>query len=288
MAMSRSKYRRLTELYVQGKEIVLKDGSLLWAQVLNPFEKDEATHDAQLARARMVMAIKEGDEREKVIAAFQSDGRAVSVEKLADVKAQSEIAKIVDEIAADPEWSERVEIMDRSDDIMSRPLEDAERDLLAKINEEYIKEVVDRQRAEYEYQVDRFEKMSEEDFIEEYCDAWMERRAADVARSEYQLSERWYAIRACEGVVTEDGTYNHDACESHKLQLFDTKLEARDIPEDLQTLLDDSLAALNMSVRDARFSDRQGSSSDSSPLPSEAAESTPSTPTETLASVPGT
>jgi hypothetical protein len=288
MAINRAKYRRLTELYVQGTEVVLKDGSVIWVQVLNPFEKDEATHDAQLARARMVMAIKEGDEREKVIGAYRTDGREVSVEKLAEVRSTSEIGKIVDEIAADPEWKERVEIMDRSDDIMALPLEDEERKVLTKINEDYIAEVVDRQKAEYEYQVDRLTKMSEEDFIEEYADAWTDKRATAVARAEYQLTELWYAARACEGVKGEDGTWNHDACESHSLRVFDTKKDARDIPEDLQTLLYDAIAGLNMSVRDARFSDRQGSSSGSSPLPSEAAESTPSIPTATLVAAPGT
>lgn len=287
MALTRTKYRRVTDLYVQGTEVVLKDGSVIWLQVLNPFERDECTHDAQIARARMVMAIKEGEEREKIVGAFQQDGRDTTIDKLADSKATAHVAKIVDELAADPEWRERVEIMDRSSDILASS-EQAEKDLLTRINEEYLREVVERQKAEYEYQVDRMKRMTDEDLLEEYVEAWIDRRAQDVARAEYQLTEVWYAARVCEGVKQEDGSWNHEACESHVLNVWETKAEVRSLPEDLQDLLNTSLSALNMSARDARFSARQGSSSDSSPLPSEAVESTPSIPTAIPVGAPGT
>ncbi len=286
MALSRSKYRRVPELYVTGTEIVLQGGEPLWLQVLNPFEREECAHDAQIARARIVMAIKEGDERKKIEAAFYQDGRDATIDKLADAKANNHIAKIVDEIAAEEDWKERVQIMDRADDIMASN-EPAEKDLLAKINQEYLEEVVSRQRAEFDYQVERMTAMSDEDLLEEYIEMWLERRGTDIARVEYQLTEVWYAARACEGVQT-DGVWDHAACEGHSLRVWDQKREVRDLPEDLFNLLTSTMSSLNMSVRDARFSARQGSSSDSSPLPSEAAESTPSTPTATPNSVPGT
>ncbi len=57
MALTRAKYRRVP-LYTVGTELVLKDGTVLWLQVMNPFERDEAQRDAQLARTRLVMALK--------------------------------------------------------------------------------------------------------------------------------------------------------------------------------------------------------------------------------------
>ncbi len=57
MALTRAKYRRVPEPYTVGTELVLKDGVVLWLQVMNPFERDEAQRDAQLARTRLVMAL---------------------------------------------------------------------------------------------------------------------------------------------------------------------------------------------------------------------------------------
>lgn len=287
MALSRKKYRRVPDLYVTGKEVVLLDGTVLWLQVLNPFEKDECAHDAQIARARIVMAVKDGDERKKVEGAFYQDGRDVTIDKIADAKATEHVGKIVDEIAGEEEWKEKIEIMDRSDDILASN-DPAERDLLTRLNEEYLREVVERQKTEFDYQVDRLTSMTDEDLLDEYIEMWLERRGTDVARLEYQLTEIWYAARVCEGVDRGDGTWDHEACEGHKLTVWETKQEVRGLGGDLQELLTNQLAQLNMSARDARFSDRQGSSSDSPPLPSEAAESTPSTQTEILVGAPGT
>lgn len=287
MVLTRKKYRRIPDLYVTGKEIVLKDGTVLWLQVLNPFEKDECSHDAQVARARIVMAVKDGDERKKVEGAFWQDGRDGTVDKIADAKATEHVAKIVEELAGDEEWKERIEIMDRADDILASN-DAAERDLLTSINEGYLKEVLGRQRDEYDYQVERLSAMTDEDLLQEYSEMWLERRGQDVARLEYQLTEIWYAARCCGAVDTGDGVFDHEDCDGHGLTVWETKQEVRALGGDLQELLTQTLAQLNMSARDARFSDRQGSSSDSSPLPSVEAESTPSIQTETLVSAPGT
>lgn len=287
MALTRKKYRRIPELYVVGKEIPLLDGTILWLQVLNPFERDECSHDAQVARARIVMAVKDGDERKKIEGSFYQDGRDSTIEKIADAKATEYIAKIVEELAGDEEWRERIEIMDRADDILASN-EPAEREVVAKIHEDYLKEVLARQKTEYDYQADRFEAMTDEDVLGEYTEMWLERRGTDVARLEYQLTEIWYAARVCEGVDLGDGAYDHSACEGHNLTVWETKAEVRQLAGDLQELLTQELAQLNMSPRDARFLDSPASSSDSSLQPSAEVESTPSTPTETPVSVPGT
>lgn len=49
----------------------------MFLRVLNPFERDEAIHDAQLARSRLILALKSdhgSDERMKVEAAFLQHG----------------------------------------------------------------------------------------------------------------------------------------------------------------------------------------------------------------------
>jgi hypothetical protein len=292
MALSRTKYKRVPDLYVEGTEIVLKSEgeegpTVVWAQTLNPFERDEATHDAQIARARLTLALKQGDERQKVQAVFIRDGREVAIVKVAEYHSNQAMGKAIDDLAVDPDWSERVEIMNRSDDILAKPMEDAEQELLATINQEYLTEVLSRQSDERDFQLERLEKVTDDDLLEEYLDIYLERRGAEVASAEYQLTELWYALRVCAGVQGEDGKWDHSACESHALTVYETKAEVRALPDELQKVYFEAMGKLNMSVRDARFSARQGSSSDSSPLPSEAAESTPSIPVETLVGAPG-
>jgi hypothetical protein len=57
--VGKSKYKRLVDLYVIGKVHVLRDGTPLWLQVLNPFEREVVRREAQIAQARQVLAMKE-------------------------------------------------------------------------------------------------------------------------------------------------------------------------------------------------------------------------------------
>jgi len=105
--VDRKKYRRTTDLYVEGREWVLKDGTVIWLQVMNPFELEEARHDAQVARGRIAMALKGpegGDERDKVVSQFYADGRDFAINRLAEAKAGMALPKVVDGLHDDPEW----------------------------------------------------------------------------------------------------------------------------------------------------------------------------------------
>lgn len=290
MALSRSKYKRIPDLYTMGTEVVLKDGTVLWMQVLNPFEVDEARHDAQVARSRIVKALKGehgSDERLKVEGAYYSDGHDVAVTELADARTQEKLVDIVGELRDDPEWTERLEIVDRSEDILFRAPEDAERKLLDQINNDYVKEVMRRQDDERAFQLAKLKERSDQELLEDYVDHYVQRRGGELALAEYALTEVWYAARVCEGERRDDGGWDHSKCESHQLQVYEGKAELRRQPEELQDVLVDAMRTLTMTVREAKNSARQESSSASSPLPSEPVESTPSTPDVTPGAVPG-
>lgn len=290
MALSREKYRRIPDLYTAGTELVLQEGTVMYMAVLNPLERDEAQHDAQVARARLIMALKSehgSDERVKVEAAFFTDGRDKAIERLVAVRVQEHVVESVSAIQSDPDWIEKLEVMQRSEDLLARVPEDAERKLLEQINREYLEEFGRRQGDEQAFLEGKFGDLDDAGLIEEYVEMYVERRGNDVALAEYNLTEVWYAARVCEGVQIGPGQWDHDGCEHHQLRVYEAKAEVRSLPEDLQNLMGEAMITLNMSVRDARFSDRQGSSSDSSPLPSAPAASTASTQTETPAELPG-
>jgi len=289
MALNRGKYKRLPDLYVAGAELTLRDGTVVWMQALNPYEMDEARHDAMVARARMVMALQEqgSDELMKVRAVVVVDGRDAVVNGLVEAKRLEFMIAAGDAIANDPEWKERLDIASRQDEILAREPSDPERKLLDQINIDYVGETnrmvdedLDRLRREYD-------AMSDDAITEEYVKFYIERRGTDVALAEHKLTEVWYATRCCEGVQNEDGTWDHGACDGHVLRVFETKAEVRRMPGELVDALSDALDAVNMTVREAKNSDRQGSGSASSPLPSEQGESTPSTPDATPTEPPG-
>lgn len=289
MALSRAKYKRLPELYVAGTEVVLKDGAVMWLQVLNPFQADEARHDAQVARSRLVMALKEhgGDEMAFIESTLWTDGVEGARKRVVDSKSGESLLKVVDEIRNDPDWSEKLEIINRTDED-ERPLEPAEKTLLSKYQAEYVALVQKRLSEEEDYLTAQFADADEDTLRQEYIRLYIERRGNDLATAEFRVTEIWYGARVCEGVQMEDGSWNHDACEGHQVQVFETKAEVRALPEDLSEMLGESFSSLSMSLRDARDLARLASSSGSSRQPNEGAASTPSTPAATPDSAPGT
>jgi hypothetical protein len=137
MALTREKYKRVPDLYVTGKELVLKDDQVMWMQALNPLERDEAASDAQVARARLVMALKSdhsSDERMKVEAAFFDDGRETAIRRLVNTKLRDNLTATINAIRNDPEWKERLEIVSRGEEVMAKPMEEAEQKLIAGVN----------------------------------------------------------------------------------------------------------------------------------------------------------
>lgn len=291
MALSRAKYRRVPDLYVTGTELVLEDGTVMYLRVMNPFEKDEATHDAQLAKARLVLALKSdhaSDERDMVEAQFLMHGLDRAREQLVAMCTNDKLVEIILEIRDDPEWSERMELTERRAEIMARPESDPERLLLDEINSAYVAEIQKRQDAERDFQTARFADADRQELLTQYTDFYIKRRGDELAGAEYTLTEAWYATRVCVGTLNDDGTWDHDACEGHAVQVYESKADFRNQPEPLQDLIESSIRQLNMTGRDARFSDRLQSSSESSPQPSKAEESAPSSQETTLVGAHGT
>lgn len=261
----RDRLRRVTDLFVDGTVVVLRDGSFLWVQALNPFERDECVSDAQVARARLVMAMREsGSERIKVEGRFEEAGRDACIKELAAVKADEKYSSIIAEVQDDPEWTERMEILRRTDfDNAAKPPTQDEVILIAKIEKDFFSEVRDRTEAEKDYQIKSLERLSQEDFLAEYAEAWMDKRGGRLAQEEYQLTEMWFATRLCEATKNDDGDYDHSACGTHDIRLFESKADARSAPQGLQELLSEALRELSMGNRDPKDSGSLPSSSDS-------------------------
>lgn len=283
------KLKQVVDLYTAGKVVTLRDGSPLWVQVLNPFEQDTARNEAQIAKARITLALKEfgSDEQAKVRMFFFEDGIDAARGKLVDSRVALAVTRMVDQIRNDPEWAERLNIIDRGDEDTAKPLEDTERQLIEKASADFTAELGKRLADERNFLTMKYADLDEESLWADYLDWYLDRRAAEIMMAEYRLHQILFGVRWCEATKT-DGGWNHDACNGHQDRVFPTKTEVQAAPEDLTVLLMDALDDLEMTVRDAKNSARQGSSSDSSPLPSGEAASTASTPAETRVEPLGT
>lgn len=280
--------RQVVDLYISGKVAELRDGSPLWVQVLNPYEQDTARNEAQIAKARLVMALKEfgSDEQAKVRMFFFEDGLDAARAKVIDARVAEALPRVLDKFRNDPEWTERLTILERGLDDTAAPVEGAEQELLAQLGTEYATELGSRLQTERSFLEQKFSAFEEDELWEEYLDWYLNRRASEMQFAEYRLHQILYGVRWCEGVKSGEH-WDHSACDGHQARTFLDKEEVRRAPEELIALLMDAADDVEMTVREAKNSHRQGSSYDSSPLPSEAAESTASTPVETPVAPPG-
>lgn len=287
--LTTQRFRRLTDLFVNGKAVPMPDGSHLWIQVINAFERDEAISDAQVARARIVLALKaDGRERVKVEGRLAEIGKDSMATDLAQAKAEVKTPDFAEEMRADPEWAERMNIVLRTDfNTAAKPATEQEALFMSRINDEVLAEFAKREADERSFLERSYARMTDEEFITVWVEEWLDRRGSDLATAEYRLTELWYATRYCDAVV-QDGVLDHTRCEGHRLSVFESKLDARSAPQNLQELLRAALDDLNLGGNDPKDSGSPPSSSDSPPAPSAEAESTPSTSTQTPPTVPGT
>lgn len=290
MSAKRDKYKRLEQLYVVGKEIVFTDGTVMWVQVMNPLQVDEARTDAQTARALMTLALKEvgTPEQAKSLAAFSTLSRDDASNVIVNFKWQEWFVKANNRVRDDPDWRERIDIMDRNDDMANRAPDDAERLTVEKINLDFMADVQAKMDDDEAFERRQLEQMSDEEFREEYLDCYRSRMADAAANSEYAVTEAWYSARVCEATKVEAGVWDHSACGRHMEQVWEARADLKAAPAPIQELLRLAIEELSMTVRDAKNSGSTTSSSDSSVLPSKQEESTPSTQDAIPSDVPGT
>jgi len=279
--------RQVVDLYTTGQVVELRDGTPVWVQPLNPFEADTARNEAQVAKTRITMAIREfgSEEQQRVREYFLSDGLDGARLRLVEAKTSERMPKIFDGIRNDPDWSERLQVIERGAE-QTAPFEPEEERLLIKLTEDYTEELTKRIDNERQFQTESFASLDEEALWEEYLQWFIDRRAGEKMMGEYRVHQVLFGVRCCAGAQT-DGQWDHSGCDSHRERLFADKDEVRTSPEALLDLLFAACEDVDMTAREAKNSDRQGSSSDSSPLPSAAAESTASTQDETPVAPPG-
>lgn len=280
--------KQIQDLFVVGHEVELPDATYLWVQVLNPFQRGEAISAAQVARSRIVMALRDdGEELLKIKAKLASEGRDTMMEQLARAKADLKQADFISELEDDPDWSERAKILFETDLAnTATPAIPEERKLVDKIASEWFAEIEKRTTNEYDYLMGTYRGLPDDELVAEYADHWMTVRGQIVARDEYQLVELLHGTRMCAATIGDKP--DHAACAGHPEKFFLDRDDVRSAPEGLLDLLRDAHNSLAMNSRDPKGSAKPSNSSEPSPSPDALAGSTPSMSTATPSNLPGT
>ena len=214
ICMVNLRYRHVNELYVTGIVHVLKDGTPIWLQVLSPFEQQVARDEAATARARRVLALREnGSDRQiQIRAAFFEDGTIGAIEPARRRQVHQGITKSIDELRADPDWKERLDVLARGATDPSTPLTEQELQLLDNLEADYIAEIRRRHDDEREFLRLSYMDADEDTLWQEYLEHWLDQQGGDVALTEFQLCRILFGARVCNGIKTDDN-WDHAPCE---------------------------------------------------------------------------
>ncbi|MFW6369216.1 MAG: hypothetical protein ACOC0J_01385, partial [Myxococcota bacterium] len=259
----------------------------MWVQALNPFEYQEAQQRAAAARSRFAMAIKEigspdYENFQGMLVEMDDDEKR---ERIVQLELGKKARDIAFNLAEDEDWLEVRNLLDRAEELLEGSEE--ERELVAKKTKEYSEELDRRVEEERDYLTQKWASMPPEKLDDYLRDFWIDLRGGEKAVLEYELLECFYGCRVCEATQDDEGQWHHDGCD-HSERAFETVDELRVLPKGMWDEIRLGFETVNMEPREAGNSDRLGSSSASSPPPSEAEASQPSSQPETSEAAPGT
>jgi hypothetical protein len=289
-----SRLTKLTDLFQEGVTVALRTNAgtdmPVWINKLSPFEMEQANHEGRIARARKMLAIREvgSPEWDLFHASAMSSRPDAIIFALCNTKNNEHLVKVMRDLHSDPEWKEKLEVLEWSgDQLDGKGEDDPEVQAVAKILTEYQAELEERTGFLREELKAELQGLTEADLREQYLESYIEEQGLAAFSNEQQKSLIFYCLRRCEGVDHGEFTWTHEGCD-HSLRWLDTREEVGQLPELLLGQIRTAYEKLNMPQDVARFSDALASSSAPSGPSSKQEDSTPSTPVETSAAPAGT
>lgn len=244
-----SNKRKLSDLYVVGKELVLDDGKgepiTVWIQKLNPIEHERAMRRAGSARSR-VLSGKDSIETEIATDEAAEYGRDGWIEYLASDALGRRMGVIEAELAAEEEWSKDNYLQGLKDqwetDAQQVLIDDPEDPQALNVREQlkrFTDEVQKRIDGEREQYIKDFEAKPDEDLERRVVDRLISTRADLAWLTEFRRSEVWLSVRDPE---------------DHRKYLFEER-------EDVDALSQKTLIELMTTYQDLAVEPLEGKSS---------------------------
>ncbi len=279
--------RRVTDLFVTGRELLLADDPgeepvLLWINKLNAFQRTECQKDGAAGQARRLAALDENcDEIQAAENRLDTLSRDQMIDYIAGQQDDTQIIAAVDDVRADPAWTDRLPLLDRAEDLDANgsPATEAEAEAVRQVKVDYlaaVKAAHDRRKQDARQD---WADTSEADLRKEWLEQYKRRLGLSAFLEEYDKTELYYAARDCQATRSERGSYDHAACTHGRL--LSSRAGIAELPEDLVDRIRQVLTDLNMSPQDAGNSAAPRTSSEPSEQPSNAEDSPASTPAAT-------
>lgn len=248
-----AKLRRIQDLFAEGQVVVLEkdeNAEPFWITKPTAFERDEAVKDARAARARRGQRF-DRDEDEQVIVAAQLDGmsRDELLDTLVGSKANEHYVKALDQIRTDKDWTERIEVIDRTGLEADRDAIEADRETVRTITTEYLAEISRLQQVYDDDHRAELNLLDDDALRTEYRKTWREMTAFQAFMETRRVTELYFALRLCEATRV-DGEWVHEACD-HRQRLLESRDEVYDLPDALLIAGREALEAMSMTPREA-------------------------------------
>lgn len=201
------------------------DSPLVYIQKLNSFEMEESRRDAQVARSRLVMSLR--DDAGPEMLAMRDLVTRMDPPRLVEAIVATHYTKNVgiasNAIHADPSWHERLDVMDRTD---RDACPDDEKAVLDKINGEYLDELTARIRVLEDDERERLLAEPVEKIHDEYIETFVETRASATFMREMRYQEVLFGVRMCDA-EGDIGPWDHSKCQHERLYVDEELLDAQ-------------------------------------------------------------
>jgi hypothetical protein len=269
--MANARARRITDLFVEGTELLLDDETpptIVWLKKLNVFEEQECRLDGQAARSDKLLELRGEDNREMRIARATVEDDW-DTDDLINTLVNNKMAEFYglakDDVDGSDEWKEHREYLARFggllEDDPARTPEATKR--LLEMQNEYSQAIIGKLKERSDdYRVSLTREHSDDERAELYYKMVRDRLAMDAFGRQRRITEVWYVVRDCNATVQDDlGTWDHSGCK-HEM-LFD-RSEISSLPAALFEKLTAAIDQLQVPTVTAGNSAAPTSSSDSS------------------------
>ena len=275
---------KLTDLFEEGAVAPLKtsDGTevVVWLNKLSPFENEQAAHEGRIARARIMLAIKEIGTPEADLFRLASEGASIEsvINALLTDKDNERTVGVIRDIRADKKWKDRLETLEwSSEQLIGRADDDPEVKVIAKVLADYQAEIAKRtDRLRNQMRIE-LAAMPEDRLRQMHRESYAEQQGLNAFMREQSRSQIYYSMRMCEATRDANGRWQHKECD-HSQRWLDDRSEVDQLPESLLDQVQRAYDELNMNPEVARFLGGPASSSEShgpSRPPEESKESGP-------------
>jgi hypothetical protein len=277
---------RLTQLFAEGKELVLTppgggEPEVLWIAKLNAFEEEQANQAGRVARARLINAIKsEGTPEWEWLQGQKVDTLSIAmVESIVGSKESELFVKAINDLRSDPEWREKLEIMDHSDEDELVGIEQSAHNRLKAEHAEALLSRHDERKAELREELGQLARPHLE---EQYEQAFLNEQGMAAFGLERARQHIYLSMRSCEASppTGDNARWDHSSCD-HQLRYLASASEVAQLPQSIREKVEDAYNEIALAPSVARFTDALASSSESLEPSAMEADSTPSGPAAT-------